>query len=143
MYSLRSSLLILGLFGHIVYVKSQSNCTLDNLYSCCSIEGGTNARTFLRNQPKGINSQQVVKYYTDLCKFRTLYEKAAFIQAQYEKLSTVDLSTMFTTPKPPTTPTRPTTTRKSTIPPPKTSPKSNIQPMRPIQTSMTNSTRAP
>ncbi|CAH8472277.1 unnamed protein product [Schistosoma margrebowiei] len=104
----RSSLIIVSLFIQILYVKSQSNCNFTNLMECCSIEGGKQALTFIQSQPTGINTEQVVKYYTDLCKFRTLNEQASFIKAQYDKLSTADLTTMFTTPKP---------TEKSTITP--------------------------
>ncbi|CAH8473774.1 unnamed protein product [Schistosoma haematobium] len=120
----RSSLLIVSLFIQIVYVKSQSNCNVTNLIECCSIEGGKQALTFIQSQPIGINTEQVVKYYTDLCKFRTLYEQASFIKAQYEKLSTADLTTMFTTPKP---------TQKSTITP-RTTQKPTITTQRPTIT---------
>ncbi|RTG82099.1 uncharacterized protein DC041_0007263 [Schistosoma bovis] len=120
----RSSLLIVSLFIQIVYVKSQSNCNVTNLIECCSIEGGKQALTFIQSQPVGINTEQVVKYYTDLCKFRTLYEQASFIKAQYDKLSTADLTTMFTTPKP---------TQKSTITP-RTTQKPTITTQRPTIT---------
>ncbi|CAH8468372.1 unnamed protein product [Schistosoma guineensis] len=126
----RSSLLIVSLFIQIVYVKSQSNCNFTNLIECCSIEGGKQALTFIQSQPIGINTEQVVKYYTDLCKFRTLYEQASFIKAQYEKLSTADLTTMFTTPKP---------TQKSTITP-RTTQKPTITTQRPTGTRTTQET---
>ncbi|CAH8454278.1 unnamed protein product [Schistosoma rodhaini] len=163
----RSSLLfILSLFIHIGYVKSQSNCTLNNLFDCCNIEGKKQADNFLQNQPTGLNTQQVVNYFTDLCKFRTLNEQASFIKAQYEKLSTADLTTMFTT-KPtqgPTT-TTPRTTQKPTIYTtrttqkpttyttrttakpitilPRTTEKSTIQSTKPILKPLMNTTQAP
>ncbi|CAH8472716.1 unnamed protein product [Schistosoma curassoni] len=124
---IRSSLLIVSLFIQIVYVKSQSNCTLNNLIECCSSEGGKQALTFIQSQPVGINTEQVVKYYTDLCKFRTLYEQASFIKAQYDKLSTADLTTMFTTPKP---------TQKSTITP-RTTQEPTISTQKPTATRTT------
>ncbi|RTG85312.1 uncharacterized protein DC041_0008890 [Schistosoma bovis] len=123
----RSSLLIVSLFIQIVYVKSQSNCNVTNLIECCSIEGGKQALTFIQSQPVGINTEQVVKYYTDLCKFRTLYEQASFIKAQYDKLSTADLTTMFTTPKP---------TQKSTITP-RTTQEPTISSQKPTATRTT------
>ncbi|CAH8479663.1 unnamed protein product [Schistosoma rodhaini] len=139
----RSSLLfILSLFIHIGYVKSQSNCTLNNLFDCCNIEGKKQADNFLQNQPTGLNTQQVVNYFTDLCKFRTLNEQASFIKAQYEKLSTADLTTMFTT-KPtqgPTT-TTPRTTQKPTIYTTRTTQKPTIYTTRTTQKPTTYTTR--
>ncbi|CAI2724122.1 unnamed protein product [Schistosoma spindalis] len=156
----RSSLFIISLFIHIVYVKSQSNCTLTNLFDCCSIEGKNQAQTFLQSQPTGINTQKVVDYFTDLCKFRTLNEQASFIKAQYDKLSTTDLTTMFTTPKttqkstttprttqkPTTTTQKPITTKtteKPTITIPRTTEKSTNQSSKLFQTPIRNNTKAP